>query len=63
MTISAVINDPPVDSLFEKVDVITNACTICGEETYNNTEARDAHLNEKGCHVPETKPRRKRARR
>lgn len=44
-------NDPPADSLFEKVSETLNICTVCLATVSNSTEARDAHLNEKGCHV------------
>lgn len=41
-------NDPPPDSLFEKVDGAINRCKSCGHLVYNNTESRDGHLN-RGC--------------
>jgi hypothetical protein len=44
-------NDPPLDSLFRLLSESTNRCTICGAVVYNNTESRDAHLSEKGCHA------------
>lgn len=44
-------NDPPPDSLFVRISEQHNRCTVCGDVVSNSTEARDAHLSEKGCHV------------
>lgn len=44
-------NDPPSDSLFVKVAEDACKCTVCGEVVANSTEARDAHLNGRECHV------------
>lgn len=44
-------NDPPPDSLFDKTDDVTNRCRVCRTYVWNNTESRDAHLNEVGCHI------------
>lgn len=44
-------NDPPANSIFEKIDDTTNRCTVCERLVGNSTEARDGHRNEWGCHV------------
>jgi hypothetical protein len=43
-------NDPAEDSLFVKLAHDRCRCTVCETVVSNTTEARDAHLSEKGCH-------------